>query len=70
MQELELAYSQSQYRHLTLAPSILQMYSRYEVLYNQLGVSRLEEFAKLGLLDHKKVITMKVGHQAEIRLHP
>jgi len=33
---------------------------RYEVLYNQLGVTRLVEYVKLGLLDHTRVITMKV----------
>nr|8A22_Aj Chain Aj, uL15m [Polytomella magna]8APN_Aj Chain Aj, uL15m [Polytomella magna]8APO_Aj Chain Aj, uL15m [Polytomella magna] len=31
----------------------------YEVLYNQLGVSKLVEFIQLGLLDHTKTITMK-----------
>mmetsp|Transcript_15920 Transcript_15920/g.41914 ORF Transcript_15920/g.41914 Transcript_15920/m.41914 type:complete len:333 (+) Transcript_15920:2188-3186(+) len=31
----------------------------YEVLYNQLGVTRLLEYVKLGLLDHRRVITMK-----------
>lgn len=34
---------------------------RFEVLYNQLGVARLVEYVKLGLLDHRRVITMKVG---------
>ncbi|KAF5833875.1 ribosomal protein L18e/L15P [Dunaliella salina] len=31
----------------------------YEVLYNQLGVTRLMDYVKLGLLDHRRVITMK-----------
>jgi len=47
--------------HLQLTfPPFVCVLTRYEVLYNQLGVSRLEEFAKLGLLDIQKVITMKV----------
>lgn len=34
---------------------------RYEVLYHQLGLSKILEFIQLGLLDPKKVITMKVS---------
>lgn len=31
----------------------------YEVLYNQLGLSRIAEFVQLGLLDSSRTITMK-----------
>ncbi len=33
----------------------------FEVLYTQLGLSRLVEFIQLGLLDHSQTITMKVS---------
>lgn len=34
---------------------------RYEVLYNQLGLSRLIEYCQIGLLDPTTTITMKVS---------
>lgn len=33
---------------------------RFEVLYTQLGLSRVLEYVQLGLLDPSRVITMKV----------
>ncbi len=33
----------------------------YEVLYNQLGISRVVEWVQLGLLDPSRTITIKVG---------
>mmetsp|Transcript_15426 Transcript_15426/g.26684 ORF Transcript_15426/g.26684 Transcript_15426/m.26684 type:complete len:297 (+) Transcript_15426:64-954(+) len=36
----------------------------YEVLYNQLGLSRLVEYIQLGLLDHTRVISMKDLHDS------
>lgn len=39
---------------------------RYEVMYHQLGLTKVLEYIQLGLLDPKKVITMRVRNAVGI----